>query len=63
MRCDLCGSKKNVRIFYAPIRQCFYKECRTCFVKAMRLGALMSRHTITKHQLEQEWQRGLTVML
>lgn len=62
MRCDICGSKKNVRIFYAPTRQRFYKECRTCFLKAMRLGALTCRHTITKQQLEQEWQRGLTVM-
>lgn len=56
MKCDLCGSEKNVRQF-AGIRG-KYTECRKCFEKAMKLGVSMLGGKLTKEILESEWNRG-----
>lgn len=60
MRCDICGSKKNVRMFYAPMRMTFYTECRKCFEKAFILGSKMSGIAFTAENMEKEWESGGT---
>lgn len=58
MRCDLCGSKKNVRAFYGYLKKTYYKECRECFEKAFIYGCKMGNVPYTKEDIEKEWNRG-----
>lgn len=55
MKCDLCGSKKDVRKFYGVIKQKYYKECRECFEK------VMAKTLYPKEVWEREWVRGAIV--
>lgn len=57
MKCDLCGSKKNVRQF-TGMKGNKYTECRECFEKAMKLGVSMLGEKLTKEILENEWNKG-----
>lgn len=58
MRCDLCGSKKNVRSFPSVLGRSDYKECRECFEKAFVYGCKMGNVSYTKEDIEKEWNRG-----
>lgn len=58
MKCELCGSKKNVRKFYGFMHNKFYTECRKCFEKAMDYAAKMQGTTYTKEEIETEWNSG-----
>lgn len=55
MKCEICGSKKDVRLFTSVFGRPPYTECRKCFLKIAKLyGKLYS-----KDEIEKEWQRGI----
>ena len=56
MKCEICGSKKDVRIFTSEMGGRAYKECRKCFDKIR----LMFGETYTNEEIEEEWSRGKT---
>ena len=58
MRCEICGSKKDVRIFQSVMGHVSYKECRKCFELGVRLGCAMQDLKLDKEALEAEWNRG-----
>jgi hypothetical protein len=55
MKCEICGSKKNVKCFYGPIENRFYTECRACYEKAM---LRCPSHITSKANLEKIWDNG-----
>lgn len=58
MKCDLCGSKKNVRQFGGVLFGKAYRECRSCFEASMNLFASSARLELTQDDLEYEWNLG-----
>lgn len=64
MKCELCSSKKNVRLFGGILFKSSYTECRKCFEKAMGMQKrlIMKCENISEQQfdeyMEQEWNRG-----
>lgn len=61
MRCELCGSKKDVRWFSGKlIYKNGFTECRECFDK-VSMGRYAEAMNLTKAEIEEEWERGKTV--
>lgn len=58
MKCDLCGSRKNVREFWAPMRRTFYKECRKCFELGFKMLSQCEWAQLTEEDMEREWASG-----
>lgn len=55
MRCEICGSRKDVRKFFGYVYGRSYTECRKCFLLVMsKCGAK------DKGEIEEEWNRGKT---
>jgi hypothetical protein len=54
MRCDICGSRKDVRKWWGMLKGRYYTECRQCFLKAVKLYNPNS----TQEAIEAEWARG-----
>lgn len=57
MKCDVCGSKKDVRYFKGLlIYKDGYTECRRCFDK---IANSKFARGVPKNEIEDEWNRGL----
>ena len=54
MKCDICGSKKDVRKFYGFIHRKYYKECKQCFLQ------IMAKRNASKAEIDAEWDLGDT---
>ena len=50
MKCEICGSKKDVKAFYGYIANRYYTECRQCFDLACK--------TMTEKQKKEVWKTG-----
>ena len=58
MKCDLCGSKKNVRVFQSSFGKPPYKECRKCFELIMRQACNFHGLKLDNEAIEVEWNKG-----
>ena len=58
MKCDLCGSKKNVRVFQSSFGKPPYKECRKCFELIMRQACNFHGLKLDNEVIEVEWNKG-----
>ena len=56
MKCEICGSKKDVRLFTSAMGGKPYTECRKCFDRIR----MMFGDTYTDAEVEEEWNRGKT---
>lgn len=54
MKCEICGSRKDVRKWYGMLNGRYYTECRQCFLKAVTLY----NPDTTQEEIEAEWARG-----
>ena len=58
MKCDICGSEKNVRQFGGIVFGKAYRECRQCFEASMRIFASHCAMELTQEDMEYEWNQG-----